>query len=169
MDKNQLLSLYEYNYWANHCLLDKAAELDPELWSAPAEVSFGSLRETLTHVLSTEWIWRQRIQAGISPATFPLEIAFPTVDPLREYWLKEEAHMLGHLKSLTHEDFSRTVQYKNTKGASYENPLWQILLHVVNHGTQFRSEAAVILTQFGRSPGDLDYILFLRQKEKIQT
>jgi uncharacterized damage-inducible protein DinB len=38
------------------------------------------------------------------------------------------------------------------------------LAHVVNHGTQSRSEAAVLLTEYGQSPGDLDLILFLREQ-----
>ena len=40
----------------------------------------------------------------------------------------------------------------------------QVLVHVVNHGTQFRGEAAVLLSQYGYSPGDLDFIAFLRQR-----
>ena len=39
-------------------------------------------------------------------------------------------------------------------------PIAQMLQHLANHGTQHRSEAALLLTQAGRSPGDLDMILF---------
>jgi uncharacterized damage-inducible protein DinB len=45
------------------------------------------------------------------------------------------------------------------------NVLWHLLVHVLNHGTQHRSEAALLLTSYGQSPGDLDLILFLRETE----
>jgi uncharacterized damage-inducible protein DinB len=42
-------------------------------------------------------------------------------------------------------------------------PVWQMLVHVMNHGTQHRSEAAAVLTAEGRSPGELDIINYAEE------
>ncbi len=39
--------------------------------------------------------------------------------------------------------------------------VWQMLAHVINHGTQHRSEAAALLTDAGRSPGEIDMIFYV--------
>jgi uncharacterized damage-inducible protein DinB len=59
-----------------------------------------------------------------------------------------------------------SIIYKTTKGILQTTPLSQILLHLVNHGTQFRSEAGMILSAWGYSPGDLDMIFYLRENQK---
>ena len=43
-------------------------------------------------------------------------------------------------------------------------PLWQQMTHQVNHATQHRSEAAVLLTRHGRSPGGLDLLFFVDEE-----
>ena len=70
--------------------------------------------------------------------------------------------MRSYLDGLTDDDLDGIITYSRAENKTYETPLWQILVHVINHGTQSRSEAAVLLTQLGHSPGDLDYMIFLR-------
>jgi uncharacterized damage-inducible protein DinB len=163
--KSEILTLYDYNYWANKRVLQAAARVTPDQYGALAVVSHGSLRGALVHTYVAELVWRLRCQEGISPKALPGEAEFPTLDALVRHWREEEALMRGYLQSLGDDDLAHTVRYQTTKGVPHENILWHLLVHVVNHGTQFRAEAAVVLTQYGQSPGDLDLLLFFREQE----
>lgn len=164
MNKNDILTLFEYNYWANACVMDAAVHVAPDQYRAPAGLSHGSLRGALVHVYAAEVVWRLRCQEGISLPALPSEQDFPTLKLLRESWQVEEEKMRTYLAALNDADFEKTVHYTNTKGVAYTNVLWPLLAHVVNHGTQFRSEAGVALTNYGHSPGDLDMLQFFRQR-----
>lgn len=63
---------------------------------------------------------------------------------------------------LTESELAAPLHYSSTSGTAHSQPVWQILLHVVNHGTQHRSEVAHFLTEAGQSPGDIDLILYAR-------
>ena len=164
MNKNDILTLVDYNYWANARVLNAAAKLAPDQFIAPAGLSHGSVRGALVHILGAEMVWRLRCAEGVSLSALPNENDFPAVEVLRERWLDEEQKMRAYLNSLSEEALYQTVQYKTTKGVPHENVLWNLLAHVVNHGTQFRGEAGVALTAYGQSPGDLDLLLFFREK-----
>lgn len=164
MHKTQLLSLYAYNRWANHRILQATQRLSTDQWLAPAPVSFGNLRGTLVHIVMAEALWRKRCQDAISPQSFLAEEQFPTLEALLAFWHDEEEAMQAFLVGLDEEALLHDVHYTNTKGVPFVTPLWQIMFHIVNHGTQFRAEAAVVLSGFGCSPGDLDYIVFVREE-----
>lgn len=163
MNHADLQFLFDYNYWANDRVLNAAAQLTPDQFSAPRGLSHGSIRGALVHVLAAEIIWRLRCQLGTSPAALPTDHDFPTLDVLRARWGEEQAAMKAFIASVTDEQLSQTIEYKTTKGVSQANVLWQVLAHVVNHGTHFRAEAAVALTAASHSPGDLDLLQFMRE------
>jgi uncharacterized damage-inducible protein DinB len=162
MNRSDILTLFDYNDWANGRIAAAAERVRDEQFVAPANVSHGSLRNTLVHMLSADWIWRLRCQEGISPESLLSFDDYPTFAAVRDRWDKESAALRGYIASLTDEDLSQTIHYSSTSGRPYSDTLWHILVHLANHGTQHRSEAAVLLTEYDHSPGDLDFILYLR-------
>lgn len=162
MNKQDMQLLYQYNNWANKRILDAAANLTVEQFLAPSPFPQGGMRGTLTHALFAEWIWRTR-WLGESPSRRIKAEDFPTFDSLRTRWMEEEKALNAFVMSLTDEQLNASFQYKTTDGQARESILWHAMAHVVNHGTQHRSEAAAMLTDFDHSPGDIDMILFLRE------
>ncbi|HET6596900.1 MAG TPA: DinB family protein [Anaerolineales bacterium] len=160
MNKQDILLLYRYNQWANARILQAAAAITPQQFLAPASFPHGGLRGTLVHALFAEWIWRKRWE-GTSPTQRLKPEDFPTVQSLQSRWQEEEAQLMNFVASVSDEQLSATFSYTNTAGKPFARILWQAMAHVVNHGTQHRSEAAAMLTDLGHSPGDLDMIYFL--------
>ncbi len=72
--------------------------------------------------------------------------------------------MRDYLAHLTDADLASIVRYTTDEGDKRKRVLWHCLLHVVNHGTHHRSEAAEILTGHGYSPGELDFTAFLNEQ-----
>ncbi|GAB4475133.1 MAG: hypothetical protein Kow00124_15830 [Anaerolineae bacterium] len=160
----EIRTLYDYNYWANARVIRAAGQVQPEQLTRRADVSHGSLLGSLVHVLSAEWVWRLRCQEGISPPALLREEDFPTLADLQRAWAAEEQAMRAYLRGLSDAALDEKIHYSATSGTPHTSTLWHVLVHVVNHGTQFRAEAAVLLTAFGRSPGNLDFIAFLRKQ-----
>ena len=48
------------------------------------------------------------------------------------------------------------------KGDPFETPLWQIVLHVVNHATLHRGQVMAMLRQLGIPPPPTDLISYYR-------
>jgi uncharacterized damage-inducible protein DinB len=160
MNKQDILTLYQYNQWANAKILKAAANVTREQFIAPASFPHGGLRSTLVHAMFAEWIWRQRWR-GTSPTSRFQPEDFPRLEALQVRWQEEEKQLMDFVASLTDERLNNTFSYKNMAGEAFTRVLWHAMAHVVNHGTQHRTEAAAMLTDFGYSPGDLDFIYFL--------
>jgi uncharacterized damage-inducible protein DinB len=165
MQIQDTLTIYEYNYWANQRILTASAKVSTEQYVAPSTAhSYGSLHGTLVHILEAEQSWRMLCQHNLFTFSDAVEEAnVPTLDVLMQRWHEEEIAMRDYLTHLGDDDMTSLVRYTLESGVKRERVLWHCLLHVVNHGTQHRSEAADILTGHGQSPGDLDFTLFLNE------
>jgi uncharacterized damage-inducible protein DinB len=165
--------LLEYNAWANEQVLEKAALAgEGDYFAAADGLSFGSLHATLVHALVAEIVWLARWQGGRPPESVRdarqaerlAREEIPTFERLRDLWAEEQAKMASFAAALTDEQVEAALAYEDLQGNAWSQPLWQLMTHLLNHGTQFRAEAAVRLTQLGLSPGDLDLIVWLRRR-----
>lgn len=117
------------------------------------------------HTLSAEWVWRMRCHERKAPTAMFPEDQFPTLETLRLRWAEAEHHMRAFLTRLTDQDLLSPLKYRRTGQQAEEDVLWHILAHVVNHGTQHRSEVAVLLKDYGTSPGEIDIIMFIKERK----
>jgi uncharacterized damage-inducible protein DinB len=165
MNIQDILLLYEYNYWANKKILAASAKVTQEQFTAPASFPYGGLHGTLLHTLDSEWGWRTLFQK-IETASELLPADYPDLSTIERRWQEEETAMRAYLAALSDEEMEGHLIYIIDGGIQRDRILWHALLHVVNHGTQHRSEAAALLTDFGHSPGELDFTVFLNDYKK---
>ena len=164
MNKQDILLLYKYNQWTNKKILDATSKVTQEQFLAPASFPHGGLRGTLVHALFAEWIWRNRWE-GTSPTVRLKPDDFPTFEALRARWTEEEKLLMAFVENVTEERLNSKFSYKATDGTPHERIIWQAMAHLVNHGTQHKTEAAAMLTDFGQSPGDIDMIVYFIENQ----
>jgi len=166
MNIADILLIYEYNYWANEHLLNYCAALTDAQYTAPFDYSVGGVRDTLIHILDVELSWRRRMQGD--PTDFDLTATdLPTLDALRERWAAEKMETFKWLNTLSDDDLDSMFRFAVDGGMYRERVLWHGLYHVVDHGTQHRSEVAELLSGYGHSPGDMYFMRFMRESGNV--
>jgi uncharacterized damage-inducible protein DinB len=164
MDRIQgIKDLYAYNRWANHRVLDATSRLSPEAFTKDLGSSFPSVRDTLVHIVSAEWVWLSRWR-GNSPSGVPDSWDVSTFEAVRANWAAVERDQEAFISGLTREALGQKLAYRNTRGEAFEQPLWQMLRHVVNHSTYHRGQVVTLLRQVGAEVVSTDLILFYRTR-----
>ncbi len=150
--------LVDYHYWATRLVLAAASGLTDDEFRRASGDTTRDLRETLVHALDVEWSWRERLR-GLPHEVWASDLsveAYPSVDVLAEHWAQDETEMRSWIDGLSDEELAAPA---NVEG-EIDAPLWFYVMHILTHGTLQRSDVAVLLTQAGRSPGDLDFLDF---------
>jgi len=158
-----IMDLYEYGAWANERLLARAEMLsDAQLRRRLGEGALPVL-EAFVHLLSADrrWLarWREvALPAGLTP------IDLPTIAAVRHAGEDLALARQRYIAGLDDAALAAPIRWQD--GSETRTLLrWQGLVQAANHGTQHRSEIAAMLTDFGHSPGDLDFGLWCRTAE----
>jgi uncharacterized damage-inducible protein DinB len=161
---SDLRSLFDYSYWANGKLFSVLAQLTPEEFTRDVAGSYGSIRNTLVHVLSAEWGWLDRCGGATRGA--PLKPAdYPTLESLTLAWQQVERNVRDFLAALTDRDLSRPVEFSLGGGPKQIMPLGQLMHHAANHGIHHRGQVALLLRSLGHAPRNIDLLLFYSRND----
>src|SRR5579859_2135819 len=153
----------DYTAWASDRIVRAAALLTPEELTRDFHTADHSVLGTLVHVYAADRVWLGRIQ-GNPPARFidPEQDMHLTV--LQNDWPGLYQRWKEWALSQTQDSLCTKLAYKDLKGNPYQTPLWQITLHVVNHGTHHRGQVSGFLRAMGHTPPPLDLIAYYREK-----
>ena len=167
MRVTEAAELFDYLYWMRDAVLLQAAALDADRWQGTDTVTNRDLRATLVHELDVQWSWRERLRGADWDEWGPdAELKagdYPTVEALSEHWRRDEAETRAWLAGLSDADLDAPPVRDEDR-----QPLWHYVMHLVSHGTQQFSEAAVLLTDAGASPGDIGFLEFVQSTGRRQ-
>ena len=160
-----LRSHLAYTTWATQRLVGAAAQLSPEELTHDFKTADRSVLGTLVHVYAADRIWLARLTQAPS-APFVTDADY-RLSVLQEDWPALYVRWQRWANALTEDGVHAIAAYKDTKGNPYSQPVWQIVLHVVNHGTHHRGQVAGFLRALGRTPPPLDLSAYYREQARV--
>ncbi len=158
MDDHAFRHFYDYHFSENHHIWDDyIMPLPYEQFTQAVDYSRGSVRDQIVHIMSTDEAWFSGLRSVEPPESFPA--AAPDDRPLiRAHWDAVEQDMRAYLANLRDEMLS---QKPFPEGEDKDLILWQVLLHVANHGTDHRAQLLRSLHDMGVKTVSQDYIFYV--------
>jgi uncharacterized damage-inducible protein DinB len=160
----EMRDLFAFNAWANLRVLGAAEALTADQFTKSMGSSFSSVRDTLAHIWACEWLWLERVQ-GRSPASLPDAKEFADLASLRTRWAELDKRWLEYVSRLDETELEEEIEYKTLSFGPARNPRWQMIQHVVNHGTYHRGQVTTLLRQLGAQGVGTDLISFYQEKK----
>jgi uncharacterized damage-inducible protein DinB len=167
MNKDDIQLLFEYDRWANNSVLQAASTLSAEQFTRDLGGSFGSVRDTLVHIISGEWgwltIWKEqaltsafvtelwnRIETSFDPKTYG------DLAAVRTKWAEVKREQIEFVSGVTDESLKSMLPIRATHLS-----LGHLMQHMANHSTYHRGQVSLMMRQLGAVPVATDFARFL--------
>jgi len=155
MDAGSLTVFVRYHASANRRIIQTAAELSDDELRGPGPLDHGTAFQTLRHLVDVDWSWREFCTGNdVGPTYVWDQVALEDLASIDRFSADEDARLLAYVRSLDDVTLAEPLTLSDEESV----PRWLIVAHVVNHGTQHRSELARFFTDRGHSPGELDLL-----------
>jgi uncharacterized damage-inducible protein DinB len=160
-----LRSHLAYTAWASQRLVHAASLLSETELTHDFNTSERSVLGTLVHTFAADRVWLARFQRVPRPGYSSQADYCLTV--LQTEWPALHTRWSEWADSLTDQQICANLDYTDMKGNPWSQPLWHLVLHVVNHGTHHRGQVSGFLRALGRVPPPLDLVVYYRENPTL--
>ncbi len=169
MSKDEIQLLYEYDRWANHRVLQAASTLTPGQFTRDLGGSFPSVRDTLVHIVGSEWGWLTIWNEPAPTSAFVTDLwsrldalfvpnSFPDLAAVQVKWAEVEREQVDFVNRVTNESLASMLPVGTT-----EISLAHLMQHLTNHSTYHRGQVALMMRQLASEPLATDFAMFLME------
>ena len=149
MNADDMRQLYDYHFTVNRRIWERCiVGLTDEQFLRENSYSIGSVRDQTVHMMSVDDRWFCGLRREALP-DFLNPLDYPDRERVRHEWDAVEGRMREYLAGLTDGDLQADFEHMK---------VWQVLLHVVNHGTDHRAQLLALLGQLGVVTFPQDFI-----------
>ena len=151
-----------YTAWASGLLVQAAGGLTQDELTRDFGTADKSVLGTLVHVFGADRLWLARLK-GDSANKYLTEADYH-LSVLQNDWPALYRRWTEWADGLTDETAGAEVSYSDMRGNPWRQPLGQLVLHVVNHGTHHRGQVSGFLRTMGYAPPKLDLVVYYRDR-----
>lgn len=163
-----LLTQYStYHQWANQLIIDTIEKLPASLQEQEVESSFKSLKATLLHMWDAEVIWWQRMKL-LEIITPPSTEFSGSCTDIAKGLMQQSKQWHDWILNASEHMFEHEFIYFNSKREKFKQAVYQMLLHLFNHGTYHRGQIVTMLRQLEvDNIPPTDFIVWSRKRSII--
>jgi uncharacterized damage-inducible protein DinB len=177
LTKDDIQLLYEYDRWANNRVLDAVSTLKAEEFTRHLGGGLRSVRDTLVHIIGSEWCWLRYWKEPSPSAAFLADLwtwdntrlnpnAFPDFAAVQLNWAEVEREQVEFVNGVTNESLRRMLPVCETQIS-----LAHLMQHLANHSTYHRGQVALMMRQLAAKPLATDFAMFLMEgrRERVDA
>ncbi len=169
MTKDDIQLIYEFDRWATNRVFQAVSTLSAEQFTRDLGGSFRSVRDTLLHIVASEWTWL-RCWKEPSPTSAMLTDfwtqhdglftpdAYPDLLAVQRKWAEVEGEQADFVNGVTNDSLQRIIPVRTT-----QITLAHLMQHLANHSTYHRGQVSLMMRQLLAKPVATDFAMFLMQ------